>query len=487
MSDYVAGIDSSTQSCKVVIVDRASGRVVRSGQAGHRGGQEADPEMWLSALKAAARRAGGLDDVKAVSVAAQQHGMCALDSDGEMVRPALLWNDLRSSDAADELNRELGDGDDWRGRSAWAEAVGSSCFPSLTVAKLRWLRDHEPGSVERTDLVCLPHDWLTWRIAGHRSSRSGGDGLLSEVKSDRSDASGTGYWSPFREAYREDLATRALGRAVQLPRVLQPHDASGEMPDGRLLAAGLADNAATALAVQLQPGEALVSLGTSIVTSVVTNTPIVDPSGAVTTFCDAQASYLPMVATISGMQMVNAMARLLSVGLDEVNDLALRATHGAGGLVVVPYLEGEAVPSRPRATASVHGMTLRNTTPANMARAVFESLCCVVANSVEALEQHGVPINGVAVVGGGARSTAVRAIAADVLQRPTRFVGLDQAAAVGAARQAAWAYVQSAEPPEWTQESAWSMPSRRATGVIRGRYLEAESLTLARRLGNEHP
>ena len=194
----VAGVDSSTQSCKVVVRDAATGALVRSGRAAHPDGTEVHPDAWWDALTRAIDAAGGLDDVAAVSVAAQQHGMVCLDEDGRVVRPALLWNDTRSADAARALVAELG------GPGAWADAVGSVPVASFTVTKLRWLAEHEPEAAARTAAVCLPHDWLTWRLAGAPG--------LDALTTDRGDASGTGYWSPRDEAYREDLLERALGQ-----------------------------------------------------------------------------------------------------------------------------------------------------------------------------------------------------------------------------------------------------------------------------------
>src|SRR5215211_5976432 len=128
----VAGIDSSTQSCKVEVRDAETGRLVREGRAAHPDGTEVDPAAWCEALVEALRAAGGLKDVAAVSVAGQQHGMVCLDEDGHVVRPALLWNDNRSATQAEALVAELG------GPEAWAEAVGSVPVASFTISKLRW-------------------------------------------------------------------------------------------------------------------------------------------------------------------------------------------------------------------------------------------------------------------------------------------------------------------------------------------------------------
>src|SRR3954467_12911440 len=202
----VAGVDSSTQSCKVVVRDAESGRLVREGRAPHPDGTEVDPAAWRVALQAAIAGAGGLGDVAAVAVGGQQHGMVCLDEDGEVVRPALLWNDTRSAGAAADLVGELG------GPATWAAAAGSGPGASFTVTKLRWLASHEPDAIARTASVCLPHDYLTWRLTG-------------EFTTDRGDASGTGYWSPAGGEYRTELLELAAGRVPALPRVLGPAEA----------------------------------------------------------------------------------------------------------------------------------------------------------------------------------------------------------------------------------------------------------------------
>src|ERR671917_674113 len=191
----VAGVDSSTQSCKVVVRDAESGRLVREGRAPHPDGTEVDPAAWRAALQAAIAGAGGLGDVAAVAVGGQQHGMVCLDEDGAVVRPALLWNDTRSAGAAADLVAELG-GPEAGGR-AWAEAVGLVPVASFTVTKLRWLAQHEPENASRTAAVCLPHDWLTWELAGRRGDGSAdGRQSLGAPVPHRGGARGTGYWVP---------------------------------------------------------------------------------------------------------------------------------------------------------------------------------------------------------------------------------------------------------------------------------------------------
>jgi xylulokinase len=465
----VAGVDSSTQSCKVVIRDAQTGVLVRQGRAGHPEGTEVHPDAWWAALQEAVDRAGGLGDVAAVAVGAQQHGMVTLDDAGRVVRPALLWNDTRSAAAARDLIDELGGGE--RGRRAWAEAVGSVPVASFTVTKLRWLAEHEPASAARTAAVCLPHDWLTWRL--------GTDPTLEGIRTDRGDASGTGYWSPGTGSYRDDLLERALGHAAAVPRVLGPFTPAGTMAEGAVLGPGTGDNAAAALGLDTRPGDAVVSIGTSGVVCSVAEAPTADPAGAVAGFADATGRFLPLIATLNAARVLDAAAGMLRVDHEELSRLALSAPPGADGLVVVPYLEGERTPDRPESTGAVHGLRLVTATPAHLARAAVEGLLCGLADGLDALVASGARVDRIVLVGGGARSPAVQQIAPTVLGRPVVVPPPGEYVADGAARQAAWTLSGDADPPQWDRAGVQAYDGD-VVRAVRDRYAEARDLTLAR-------
>jgi xylulokinase len=433
----VAGVDSSTQATKVVVREAETGALVREARAPHPPGTEVEPSAWEHALELACRD-GLLDGVAAISLAAQQHGMVCLDEAGTVVRPALLWNDIRSAQAAADLVVELG------GAGAWAEAVGSVPVASFTVTKLRWLADHEPERAERTAAVALPHDWLTWRLAGGRG------GLVT----DRGDASGTGYWSPASGAYRFDLLERALGHGASLPRLLAPTEPAGSTPGGALLGPGTGDNMAAALGVGARPGDVVVSIGTSGTVFAVHDQPSADASGIVAGFADATGRFLPLVCTLNAARVLSATAALLGTDRDGLDDLALSAPPGAEGVVLIPYFEGERTPNRPDATAHVAGLRLANTTPANLARAAVEGMLCGLADGLDALRGQGVQVGRVLLIGGGARSRAVQAIAPSLLDAPVLVPPPGEYVADGAARQAAWVLSGAAEPPQWQWTAA---------------------------------
>jgi xylulokinase len=465
----VAGVDSSTQSCKVVVRDARTGALAREGRASHPDGTEVDPTAWWDALRSAIDAAGGLDDVEALAVAGQQHGMVALDETGRVVRPALLWNDTRSADAALDLIAELApDGRPETGRRAWVEAIGSVPVASLTVTKLRWLAEHEPGNADRVAAVCLPHDYLTWRLAGASS--------LDELSTDRSDASGTGYWAPRTGSYREDLLTRALGRTVAVPTVLGPAQVASRTATGILLGPGAGDNAGAALGLAAGPGDVVVSIGTSGVVTAISELAPADPTGAVAGFADATGRFLPLVCTLNAARVLDATATMLGVDHAGLSRLALSAPPGADGLVLVPYLEGERTPNLPDASGSLHGLTLRSTTPAHVARAAVEGLLCGLADGLDALVEQGAKPRRVLLVGGGAASEAVREIAPTILGVPVHVPDPDEYVANGAARQAAWALEGGNEPPAW-EPRGMRVYDADAAPQVRDRYAEVRDLT----------
>lgn len=456
----VAGIDSSTQSCKVLVCDAATGEVVREGQAAHPDGTEIDPAAWQSTAHEAIANAGGLDGVDALAVGAQQHGMVCLDATGRVVRPALLWNDVRSADAARALVRELG------GARAWAQAVGVVPLAAITVAKLRWLADHEPRHADRTAAVCLPHDWLTWRLRGEAD--------IAALTTDRSDASGTGYYDAATGDYRLDLLELALRGRPQLPTVLSP--SAGTTSGATTFAAGLGDNAAAALGLGAEEGDVIVSIGTSGVVAAVTADPVRDDAGYVAGFADGTGRYLPLVCTLNGARVLDAAAAMLRVDHDELSRLALSAPPGSDGLVMVPYLEGERTPNRPNATGALHGLRVSNAAPANLARAAVEGLLCSLADGLAHLVARGVVARRVLLVGGGAQSRALREIAPAVFGMPVLAPAPAQYVAAGAARQAAWALSGSPRPPAWDPPPTHEYTADPSPEVA-ARYAQVRDLT----------
>lgn len=481
----VAGVDSSTQSCKVVIADPDTGAIRRSGAAPHPEGTEVDPEAWWEALQLAVERAGGFDDVAAISVSGQQHGLVALDEDGRVIRDALLWNDLRSGGAARALKAEIG-------VASFIDRVGVVPVASFTGAKLRWLREHEPDNARRVAAVALPHDWLTWRLLGFGPHGSAPRGpVLETLTTDASDASGTAYFSAVTGAYDFDLfhtifgtaAREAAGveprgaahtgqtaltpaTAVILPRVLGPCQPAGRTPAGILVGPGAGDNAAAALGLGITSGDVIISIGTSGTVFSATDLNISDPSGAVAGFASADGGRLPLVATLNAARVLDSAARLLRTSHDEVAALALASTPGANGLTLIPYFQGERTPNLPEATARLEGMTLANSSPEHVARAFVEGMLCGLADGLDAILRQGLAAERLLLIGGAARNPAVREVARHIFTVPVDVPQQAEYVAIGAARQAAWTL--NGRPPGWAVELDTTLHPRPST--VRDQY-----------------
>ena len=421
----VAGVDSSTTACKVQVRDLETGVVVAAGRASHPPTSpprsEQRPADWERAFGAACAQAGVPETrrIETIAIAAQQHGLVVLDSNNEVLRPAKLWNDTESAPDAAELIDSLP-----TGAAGWAATCGSVPVPSFTITKLRWLRRCEPEVFRRVAAVLLPHDWLSSRLTGRRTT-------------DRGDASGTGYWSPGEERYCPellDLVDDAFEWESTLPEVLPPLAVAGEWKGvGPAVAPGTGDNMAAALALGLRPGDLVLSLGTSGTAFTVSDHPSADPSGTVAGFADATGRFLPLVCTMNATKVTDAVARLLDADHERFDALALDAPAGAGGLVLVPYFDGERTPNRPDDTGRLLGLR-SDVSPGQVARAAVEGVVCNLLAGADALG----PTEGrVFLVGGAARSAAYRRVVADLTARAVVVPFEGELVAAGAAVQAA--------------------------------------------------
>ena len=427
----VAGVDSSTQSVKVVVRDLETGELIREARGSHPDGTEIDPAIWFNELTKSL--SGLLDDVEVIGVGAQQHGMVVTDENNDVVRSALLWNDTRSAKAADDLIKELG------GRKNWAKETGSVPLAAFTVTKLRWFAEHEPELAKIATNVMLPHDYLTWKLAGAKGNPT----------TDRGDASGTGYFSASENKYKKDLLRLAFSRELSVPDIAEPNAIVGETATGIKLSAGTGDNMAAALGLGAESGDVVVSLGTSGTAYAVSDVPSFDESGIVAGFADATGKYLPLACTLNAARIISAAAKVLKVDLAEFSKLALASKPGAGGLVLLPYLDGERTPNLPNATGSLFGMTRENMTAENFARAAIEGMLCGLADAVNALIELGVQPKKVSLIGGAAANPAVQKIAATLFKVPIAVPPVAEYVADGAARQAAWAITGEINPPNW--------------------------------------
>lgn len=454
----VAGVDSSTQSCTVELRDSGSGELLGSGRSPHpqtfppRSEQPA--ESWWEALRAAlgaAVRDAGIasTDIAAVSVGAQCHGLVMVDATGAPLRAVKLWNDTTSAPQSLRLIDELGiDG--------WVDAVGSVPGAAFTITKLAWVRENEPELLDRLDGVLVPHDYLTFRLTGRRVT-------------DRSDASGTGYYASHESRWRTDLLERFVSDRVDwasiLPTVLGPSEAAGTIsaqaaadlglrPDV-IVGPGAGDQHAAAAGLGMRDGEVAYSLGTSGVVLTPTPAPVFDHSGDVNGVSNITGGYLPLVCTLNATKVTDTIARLLGVGLDELAALALAAPDREGRPVLGAYFDGERSPARPGGVGILAGLS-NESTREEVAASAFEGVLFGLVRGHEQLREAGAGADGtVLVMGGGSRSPAYRQLLADILATEVVIRDAPEATARGAAIQAA-AVLAGAEVAE--VRDAWVPP-----------------------------
>ncbi len=464
----VAGVDSSTQSTKVEIRDLDSGEIVASASSPHPAVtppcSEQDPQSWWAAFESAWFVAGAevpLADVAAISIGGQQHGMVALDAASQPVHPAKLWNDTESAPDAGWLLEQLG------GPVAWADAVGSVPVAAFTVTKLSWLHRTNPAAWSRVARVLLPHDYLTFRMTG-------------EFTTDRGDASGTGYWSPSTGEYRWDVLAVVDDHrdwADVVPTVLAPLDTTGTW-NGVTVAVGTGDNMAAALGMGLDIGDAVLSVGTSGTAFTVADRPTADAAGEVAGFADATGRFLPLVCTSNAAKVLDTVARLLGVDHDEFDRLALSA-RGDRRPLVLPYFDGERTPNRPNATGVISGLR-SDVGREEFARAAVDGVACGLLDALDSLRTHARVDGRLMLTGGGARSQALRAVIAGLVDVPVIVADVDQAVATGAAVQAA-AVLEAVDhrvvQDRWRLGSGVEVDDAVESHDLRDRYAELRDAT----------
>jgi len=425
----VLGVDSSTQSTKVVAVDTETGKPIAEGRAPHSGRDTQHPGEWWTALVSAVTSLSLPEaTVVGLAVGGQQHGCVTLDADGRVVRPAPLWNNVSSASDADRLNAA----------ADFATEVGSRLVASLTISKLAHLARTAPDDMARTAAVCLPHDWLNLRLTGN-------------LATDRGDASGSGWWSPRDGVDRRDLLALAIGdenaHRLTLPAVHGPEEPAGALTTEAAAALGLTtgipvgpgtgDNMAAALGVGAGPGEMVISLGTSGTAFSVASAPTGDPSGEVAGFADATGHFLPLACMLNCTRVVDTVAGMLGIDRTDALDRAGAVEPGAGGLLLLPYLAGERTPNLPAATGTLMGLTAATMTADMLLRAAVDGVAAGLAYCVEALNRLGISAPEVTLTGGGAAHPTWQQAIADATGLPITVREGGEHAARGAALQAA--------------------------------------------------
>ncbi len=442
------GIDSGTQGTKVVVFSRERGEIVSSASAAHEiivddgGKREQKPCWWVDACSKALREAfdrEGIcaDRVKAVGVSGQQHGMVPLDGSGRVIRPAKLWCDTETVPQCEQLTAEMG------GETRVIDLVGNIMAPGFTAPKVLWLKQNEPENYRKLKSVLLPHDYLNYWLTGEKTTEYG-------------DASGTAYFDIARREWSQpvlDAIDPSGGLMDCLPALIACGDPCGEVQAGIrrqfgfsgkvLVSSGGGDNMMAAIGTgNVADGTVTASLGTSGTVFAFSSAPIVDGKGELAAFCSSSGGWLPLVCSMNVTVSTELTRNLLRLSVEDLNRKVSEAEIGSGGLILLPYFNGERTPQLPNAKATLHGLSATNYTAANLCRAAMEGATFGLKYGLEVMSAQGISPVEIRLVGGGAKSAVWRQMAADIFDCPVVCPKAEEAGAFGAAIQAMWCYLR---------------------------------------------
>jgi xylulokinase len=436
------GIDCGTQGTKALILDTASGRVLGQGSAPHAllseagGRREQDPAQWVAALLEATAQAlldAGIDGqlIRGVGVSGQQHGLVLLDESGQVLRPAKLWCDTQSTAQNDRLLQRLG------GVSGSLQRLGVAIAPGYTLSKLLWTQEQHPEVFARIAHILLPHDYLNYWLTGRYTSEYG-------------DASGTGYFDVRRRQWDRALLGEIDPRLpAALPELIESHQPVDPIrpPIARQLGinpqavvcSGGGDNMMGAIGTgNIAPGILTMSLGSSGTVYGFSAQPQVGRQAEVATFCSSSGGWLPLICTQNLTNATGAVRELFNLDIEGFNQRLQAAPIGCEGVFMLPFLNGERVPALPHASGSFLGLNNTNLNQANLCRAAVEGTTFGLRYGLDLLRASGVQSLNIRLIGGGAKSPAWRQMVADIMNTTVVCPEQTEAAALGAAIQAAW-------------------------------------------------
>lgn len=422
------GIDVGTTGVKVIAISE-NGDVIARSERGYPlstpqpGWSEQSPADWWEASESALAEVGAGQEVTGIGLSGQMHGLTALDVAGEIVRPAILWNDQRTAAECAEIESRIG-------LERLIELTGNRALTGFTAPKLLWLRAHEPESYARIARVMLPKDYVRLRLTG-------------EWATDVADASGTllldvakRTWSPDVLAAL-DISPDLLPPALESPVVSGHTIACDNVSQGIPVAAGAGDCAAAALGVGIDhAGPLSIVLGTSGVVFAALPAYRADPQARVHAFCHAvPGAWHAMGVMLSAAGSLQWFHDRLAPGVpfDQLVAEAEAWEPGCDGLLFQPYLAGERTPhADPHARAAFVGLEVRHDRGA-MVRAVLEGVAFGLRDSLELLRGLGVDVASARVSGGGARSATWLRIVSSVLGLPLETTAAEEGSAFGAA------------------------------------------------------
>lgn len=438
------GIDCGTQSTKIIIYDPLRKEIVAQAQAPHQlisdgtGRNEQEASWWIEALQAAMHEIPGKvrQSVAAVGVSGQQHGFVPLDQDGAVLTPVKLWCDTTTATECDQITAAYG------GEEKLLQEVGNLILPGYTASKILWFKDHHPDKYKRLATILLPHDYLNYYLTGKYTMEYG-------------DASGTGLLNIRTRQWDKDLL-RLLDPhrdlLTYLPSIIDAGEPAGFLTSRAagelglqpeiLVSAGGGDNMMGAIGTGTNTnGSMTMSLGTSGTLYGYSDQPIIDPQGNLAAFCSSTGGWLPLLCTMNCTVATEQIRAQFNIGLDRMEALAGASQPGAGGIIILPFFNGERVPNLPHAKASFMGLDATNFNTGNLLRSAMESALFGLKLGLESFTSLGFKPKEIKIIGGGAKSKLWRQMAADIFNLPIRSPLHDETAAFGAALQAYWSYL----------------------------------------------
>lgn len=448
------GIDAGTQSLKLLAYDAGQKKILHVCAAPldlisrDDGSREQQADWWLAALRQCMSElpAEIKHRVRGIGVSGQQHGFVPLNKNGEVIAPVKLWCDTSTIAECEEITERFG------GAERCIDALGNPILPGYTISKVLWLKKNNPQAYAELAHILLPHDYLNFYLTG-------------KIFTEYGDASGTGYLNILRREYdREMLKALDPERDLLplLPPLLQANatvplgaDAAREfgLPAGVKVSTGGGDNMMAAFGTgSVKPGVLTLSLGTSGTLFAHSDTPAIDPGGELAAFCSSSGGWLPLLCTMNCTVATELTRKSLGKSIGECEELLAQSTIGSGGLLSLPFYNGERTPNLPHARASLHGMTDSNVTPANLYRAAMEGATFTLRRGLDAFARAGQQFTAIHLTGGGAKSPHWRQMIADVFNLPVEVPAQQEGAAFGAAMQALWACSESAELAALTGE-----------------------------------
>ena len=445
MRNLLIGIDSGTQSTKVLIVDSRDGKVLASAFQAYDlipdlppGAKEQHPHTWreatASAIRQGLRQAKAVAaDVVAIGVSGQQHGFVALDSQGEVIRPAKLWCDTSTAPECDEIMDKLG------GLKKTIKLLGNAVLPGFTASKILWLKKHEPKNYTQLATVLLPHDYLNFWLTGQKVMEYGdasGTALLDVKKRKWSDAIIDVIDSELADKLPPLMSSDKPAGRLQLSTAKQ----LGLNPDV-LVSAGGGDNMMGAIGTgNTRPGVITASFSTSGTIYACAEKPIIDPEGEIAAFCDSTNQWLPLLCTMNVTIATEMVRNDFQWTHERFAAESGRVPPGSNGLLLLPYFEGERTPNVPNGTGVWLGVNSKTFEAGHFARASMEGVTLGMNYGLRRLAELGVTPTQIRATGGGAKSKIWRQIMADVFNTEVVTLKVSEGAAYGAALQALWCW-----------------------------------------------